>query len=312
MRVVFMGTPDFAVPCLEIVADHFQVVAVITQPDRKKGRGQKIHYSPVKQAALEREIPVLQPMNINAPESLAAIRALKPELLVVVAYGQLLRKQLLGLAELGAINVHASLLPHLRGGAPIHHAILRGFAKTGVTTMRIARKLDAGPILLQEETPIAADESVGDLHDRLAVLGANLLLETLQQLGQITPQPQDDSQASYAANISAQERIIVWTRSAQEIHNQIRGLNPWPIAYTTYRGKQLQVMCATLLSSDEKTACAPGTIVEINAKGLIIQCGSGLIGLQEVRPASKKRMAVSDFCRGYRCQIGECLGKASN
>lgn len=310
MRIVFMGTPDFAVPCIEALIDHHQVVAVVTQPDRKKGRGQKVQYSAVKQVALAHDIPLLQPDNINTPAEIEAIRVLQPDLLVVVAYGQLLKKDILNVAPLGAINVHASHLPHLRGGAPIHHAILRGYQKTGVTTMRIARKLDAGDIYLQETIDIHADETVGELHDRLAAIGAALLIKTLQQLPNLTPRPQDKKLASYAPNLTTADRVITWSDTAQQIHDQIRGLNPWPIAYTVFRGKQLQIIRANIVTRDNKPTVAPGSIVALNPAGITIQCGVGLIQLEMVRPASKRKMTASDFCRGYRCQIGECLGSS--
>lgn len=308
LRVVFMGTPDFAVPCLEqLIRDGHQVITVITQPDRPKGRGLTLSASPVKQRALELQLPVLQPEHMRDQGIIERLTELGPDLIVTVAFGQLLPKSVLDLPSLGAINVHASLLPKLRGGAPLHWAVMGGERETGITTMFMARRLDAGDMILQRTTTIDSRETVGMLHDRLAPLGAALLGKTIALLaqGQAPRIPQDESHATYGPNISADDQRLNWDWPSVMLHNRVRGLDPWPGAITSWRGSVLKIWALEPISGIGE----PGEVLELRrGDGFIVGTGDGAVLVRQLQPAGKRRMLASEFIAGYRLQVGERLG----
>lgn len=305
-RVIFMGTPDFAVPCLDmLVQKGYDVVAVVTQPDRPKGRGQKLTPSPVKAKALEYEINVLQPEKIKDPAILTELTALKPDIIVVVAFGQFLPKALLDLPPLGCINVHASLLPRYRGAAPIHWAIINGETMTGVTTMYMDIGMDTGDMILMSETPIGAADTTGQLHDKLSVLGAKVLNDTVQLMleGNAPRTPQPNEQATYAPLLTRDIERINWNRSAEQVHNLIRGLNPWPGSYCQYKDKHLKVWETNISNIYEHGQ--PGRIHQITQRGIIVETGCNLIELLMVQPENKRRMSARDFASGYGLNTGD-------
>jgi methionyl-tRNA formyltransferase len=299
-----MGTPAFAVPTLEqTVAAGHQVVAVFTQPDRPKGRGQKDSMPPVKQAALRLALPVYQPERVRRPEVVEQLRELAPDAMVVVGYGQIIPKAILDIPPHGIINVHASLLPKYRGAAPIQWAIARGETRTGVTTMRINEGLDTGDMLLKWETEIGSDENAVELGARLAEAGADLLVRTLAALATIRPQPQDDAQATYAPILKKEDGKIHWQLSAREILNRIRGFEPWPGGYGFLRGQRIQITKAA--AGEPKLP--PGALRVVNRK-LYAGCGSGeSIELQEVQLEGKKRMPAAAFLNGFPLSADEVL-----
>ena len=309
LRVVFLGTPEFAVPTLEkIIAAGHQVLEVITQPDRPKGRKQELALSPVKLAALRHALPVYQPERIRRPESVEHLKALAPDVMVIVGYGQIIPQSIIGIAPLGIINVHASLLPELRGAAPIQWSIVRGFAHTGVTTMRIDAGLDTGDILDKWETAIGPDETAPELSVRLAEAGANILLQTLSNLrdGEARPVPQDNARATLAPILKKEDGRINWHLPAQQIHNLIRGFQPWPGAHTVFRGQSLHLWRARLvpqslgdLGTGKKFTLAPGALVQ---EGVVFAtCGDGTaLELLEVQLEGRKRMAAQVFANGHR------------
>ncbi|SJZ30931.1 methionyl-tRNA formyltransferase [Selenihalanaerobacter shriftii] len=312
MDLIFMGTPDFSVPTLEklIKTEFINVIGVVTQPDRPRGRGQKLKPSPVKAKALEFDLPVIQPEDINGDEAINQLKELNPDTIIVIAYGQILSKEILELPEFGCINVHASLLPEYRGSGPLHRVIINGEEKTGVTTMYMGEGLDTGDIILKEEIGIAKKETVGSLHDKLAGLGADVLIETLELIksNKAPRTPQDDRKASYAQKITKDEGLIDWTASAKEIRNLIRGMNPWPGAYTYHKGKRLKIWNSKIYDSKTKPSVIPGTVVDIKAeKGFIIQSGEGQLLMIEVQPENKQRMSANDYLRGYNLEEGTVL-----
>ena len=313
MRVIFMGTPDFAVPTLQKIIDcGHEVAAVVTQPDKARGRGKSVTFSPVKEKALEHNIPVYQPVRARNPEFIETLRALAPEVIVVVAFGQLLPKAILDIPPYGCINVHASLLPKYRGAAPIQWAVIRGEETSGVTTMYMADGLDTGDMILKTEIPLAADETGGSLHDKLSVLGADLLVKTLEQLkdGTAVRTPQDDSQAGiYAKMLDKNLGAIDFGRSAVEIERLIRGLNPWPSAFTMLNGKTLKLWKADVLDKEYEGSC--GEIVEITKDCLVIKTGKGALAVQELQLEGKKRMGTDAFLRGYPIKQGTVLPDAN-
>ena len=311
-KIVFMGTPDFSVPVLQrILKEGYDVIAVVTQPDRPVGRKKVLTPPPVKVEALKHNIPVYQPEKIRERAQLDEILALQPDLIVTAAFGQILPKELLDAPKLGCINVHASLLPELRGGAPIHYAILEGKKETGITIMYMAEKLDAGDILTQVVVPITEDDNVGTLHDKLSAAGSDLLSETLPKLirGELTPIPQDDSKATFASNIKREQEKIDWSVDGESIYNKIRGLNPWPVAYTTLQGKVLKIWNSQKVVSNKEGQ--PGEIIGIEDDGFIVKTGNNTaIKAIEIQPAGKKKMTSLDFLRGAGSQltVGEKLG----
>lgn len=305
IRVLFMGTPDFAVASLEaLLAAGYNVVGVVTQPDRPVGRKQVMTPPPVKEAALRHGLPVLQPEKIRADESLDEVLSLAPDLIVTAAYGQILPKRLLDAPRYGCINVHASLLPKYRGGAPIHKCIVEGEKESGVTIMYMVEALDAGDMLSKVVVPIEERDTVGTLHDKLAAAGSRLLTETLPKLlaAEIVPEPQDHEQATFAPNIKRTDERIDWSRTAEQIYNQVRGLNPWPVAFTTCQGKVWKVWWVEKLPWHDASQ-APGTIIGKEEDGLLVACGSGAVKITELQPEGKKRMSAYDFLRGAGSQI---------
>ena len=307
MRIVFMGTPDFAVPSLQALIDAgHEVCAVYTQPDKPQGRKQVLTAPPVKELALQRGIPVYQPVTLKNEDEQAKLRVLAPEVIIVVAYGKLLPKAVLDIPPRGCINVHGSLLPRWRGAAPIQWSVIAGDEKAGVTTMQMAEGLDTGDMLLTYETEIGARETAGKLFDRLAQAGAELLLETLEKLDSITPQPQDDSRSCYAHMLDKQMAVIDWAKSAHEIDCLIRGLNPWPVALTTLSGARLKIYAAEPVSGTGR----PGEVlVSDPKKGLVVACGEGALALREVQLVGGKRMQSADFLRGHAIETGTILGE---
>lgn len=306
MRIVFMGTPDFAVPSLQALIDAgHDVCAVYTQPDKPQGRKQILTAPPVKTLALEHDIPVFQPNTLKNEDEQARLRELAPEVIIVVAYGKLLPKAVLDIPPHGCINVHGSLLPRWRGAAPIQWAVIAGDEMAGVTTMQMAEGLDTGDMLLTYETKVGEKETAGELFDRLAQSGAELLIQTLVKLDEITPRPQDDAQSCYAHMLDKQMAVIDWSKSAHEIDCLIRGLNPWPIALTALSGERLKVFAA------EKAAGRgePGTVLEADPKkGLTVACGEGALRLTEIQLVGGKRMKATDFLRGHAIEVGTKLG----
>lgn len=310
MRIVFLGSGAFAIPSLRaLVEAGHEVAAVVTQPDREKGRGQSLQPPPVKPVALALGRPVLQPPRLRAPEAQAALRALAPELQVVVAYGQILPRAVIGIAPAGTINVHSSLLPRYRGAAPIHWAIVNGEAETGVTTMMIDEGLDTGPLLLSRATPIGPEETTPELEARLAVLGGALLVETIDRLakGTVSPVPQDHAAATHAPILRKEDGRIDWTARAEVVARRVRGLLPWPGTTTSWAGGDLKILRATPAGAEDGGA-APGTILAID-DGLRVACGAGTtLRVLEVQPASRRAMSAAAFAAGARLRPGARLG----
>lgn len=305
MRIVFMGTPDFAVPSLQaLIGAGHDVCAVYTQPDKPQGRKQILTAPPVKTLALEHDIPVFQPNTLKNEDEQARLREIAPEVIIVVAYGKLLPKAVLDIPPHGCINVHGSLLPRWRGAAPIQWAVIAGDEMAGVTTMQMAEGLDTGDMLLTYETKVGEKETAGELFDRLAQSGAELLIQTLVKLDEITPRPQDDAQSCYAHMLDKQMAVIDWSKSAHEIDCLIRGLNPWPIALTTLSGERLKVFAAEKAAGNGE----PGTVLEADPKkGLTVACGEGALRLTEIQLVGGKRMKANDFLRGHAIEVGTKL-----
>lgn len=310
MRLVFMGTPDFAVNSLErLIADKHEIVGVFTQPDKPQGRKMKLTPPPVKQLALTHHIPVYQPDSFKNESQLELLRELNPEVIIVVAYGKLLPSYVLDLPKYGCINVHGSLLPKYRGAAPIQWMVLDGEKIAGVTTMYMDRGLDTGDILLTKKTPIGENETAGELFDRLAAMGADLLAETLEQLPQgIQRKPQDATQATYVSVLSKDMSVVDWSKPAQQVHNQIRGLDPWPVAVTNRGDVRLKLFQSRM--TDQTAQVPAGTVTTADPKkGLFVACGDGhVLQITEVQMVGKKRMAAGDYLRGHAMEIGTVLG----
>lgn len=311
MRILFWGTPDFALPSLRaLLGEGHEVVGVVTQPDRPAGRGRTLQASPVKREAVSEGIPVLQPERARGEEFMAQLRALDPELSVVVAYGQILRREILDLPKFGSINVHASLLPELRGAAPINWAIIRGYEETGVTVMRMVEQMDAGPILLQAREPIAPDEIASDLWVRLSEVGAATLIEALalMEFGELREVPQDDALATYAPRLTREDARIDWGLGAEEVARWIRGLDEVPGAWTTWKGDVVKLYRPRPMP-DMAHGATPGTILEADAhdptQGLLVACGEGALYVREVKPAGKRRMLSAEWVRGSGPRTGD-------
>lgn len=303
MRVVFMGTPDIAATCLKkILADGFNVVGVYTQPDRPKNRGMKLAFSPVKEVALEHGIPVFQPENFRDEETVQQLRSLKPDVVAVVAYGRILPQRVLDVPPKGCINIHASILPAYRGSAPYQWAVLDGLSQTGVTAMYLCREMDAGDVIDVAKTPIGPDETAGELLDRLAVLGADLLSRTLTNIekGTVTSVPQDSSLATYAPMLDKQMAVIDWTKTARQVHDHVRGMNPWPVAVTELGGKRFKIYTTAIIS--ETTDRPAGTVLGLTKTGLKIACGDGVVEIRVLQAEGGKRMAAPDYFRGHPLQ----------
>jgi len=308
MRIVFMGTPAASVPTLRrCLDDGHQIVAVWTQPDRPAGRGNKIALSPVKQFALERGLTVYQPARLKIDETKSLFRSHNADVAVVVAYGRILPDEFLTAPQKGCINVHFSLLPHYRGASPVNWAIVNGETETGVTTMFIEPTLDTGPILLQRKTEIHDAETAEKLMERLSVLGADLLGETLSQLENIVPRQQDDSRATFAPVLKKQDGLIDWSKSATEIERRVRGFQPWPNAYTTLHSRGLTIWRSESTRSDQ--VANAGEVVSAHGDDLVVHCGGNtFLRLLEVQPQAKRRMSARDFLNGSHLKIGTRLG----
>lgn len=307
MRIVFMGTPDFAVPSLQALIDAgHEVCAVYTQPDKPQGRKQVLTAPPVKALALAQGIPVFQPNTLKNEDEQAQLRTLAPELIVVVAYGKLLPKAVLEIPPRSCINVHGSLLPRWRGAAPIQWAVIAGDKTAGVTTMQMAEGLDTGDMLLKFETEIGARETAGELFDRLAAAGAELLTDTIVKLDVITPQPQDDSQSCYASMLNKELAVVDWSKPAREIDCLIRGLNPWPVALSMLTGERIKLYSATPCEGRG----TPGEVLKSDPKtGLIVACGEGALRLDDIQLVGGKRMDSAAFLRGHAVAVGTVLGE---
>lgn len=305
MRIVYMGTPDFSVPALEaLVNAGHEVVGVVTQPDKPKGRGKEIQMTPVKEKALEYKIPVYQPAKAKEPEFVELLRGLKPDAIVVAAFGQILPKSILDLPPLGCINIHASLLPKYRGASPIQYAVINGEEKSGITTMMMAEGLDTGDILDHEELILDSKETGGSLHDKLSLIGGRLILKTLKKLeeGNALRIPQDPAQACYVGMIKKSMGDIDWSMEAASIERLIRGLNPWPSAYTTWNGRLIKIWEADVVEKEYEGVY--GQVAEVDRDRLIIKTGKGGLSIRQLQLQGKKRMDISAFLRGYEIPEG--------
>ena len=304
MRVVFMGTPDIAATCLKkILSDGFQVVGVFTQPDRPKGRGMKLMPSPVKEVALEQNIPVFQPENFRDEETVSALRELKPDVVAVVAYGRILPQKVLDIVPNGFINIHASLLPQYRGSAPYQWAVLDGLTETGVSAQFMVHKMDAGDVVGVSKTPIDPDETAGELLDRLAVLGAELLSETLTKFenNALVPVAQDESKVTMAPMLDKSICPLDFTKPARQVHNWVRGLNPWPVATAQIGGTNFKIYATTVV--ENPTNAPAGTVLGLTKTGLQIACGEGAVEIRTLQAEGGKRMAAPDYFRGHPLEI---------
>lgn len=302
MRVVFMGTPDIAATCLKkILADGFEVVGVYTQPDRPKGRGMKMVCSPVKEVALAAGIPVFQPENFREEASVQQLRDLQPDICAVVAYGRILPQKVLDVPKRGCINIHASILPKYRGSAPYQWAVLDGLEETGVTAMYLTREMDAGDIIDVSRTPIGENETAGELLDRLAVLGADLLSKTLSRFaqGEVEGTAQDASQVSYAPMLDKSMSPIDWTKTARQVHNHVRGLHPWPVATAEIQGKLFKVHATRVAEGSGE----PGQILGLSKTGLLVACDEGAVEILSLQAEGGKRMSAPDYFRGHPLQL---------
>jgi len=308
LRTVFMGTPDFACATLQGVIDAgVNLVGVFTQPDRPKGRGKKLAPPPVKVLAEANGIPVFQPQRLRRPEAVEELRQLEPELVVVVAYGQILPKEVLEIPKYGCINVHASLLPRYRGAAPINKVIIDGESETGITTMLMDEGLDTGDMLIKRSLAIAPDETAGELHDRLARLGCETMEETLRQLcaGELVPQKQDDALSCYAPMLKKEDGCIDWTRSARQLHNQVRGLSPWPGAFTSLADEVLKFADTHVVEGQGE----PGQVLAAGNDGVVIACGEQALSLGALQLPGKRMLPAGEFLRGASLEVGTLLGK---
>lgn len=310
MKVIFMGTPDFSVGTLEaLVEAGYEVVLAVTQPDKPKGRGGKMQYTPVKETAVKYGIPVFQPKKVRDPECIEELRKYNADIMVVIAFGQILPKEILEMTPYGCVNVHASLLPKYRGAAPIQWAVINGEAVSGVTTMQMDEGLDTGDMLLKTEIVLDEKETGGSLHDKLAEAGARLCVETLKALEEktVTAVKQGESPTEYAKMLDKKLGNIDWSQSAVSIERLIRGLNPWPSAYTDWDGKVMKIWEAGVCENLESTGEKPGTIVEVVKDGFFVQTGDGLLKVLSLQIPGKKRMDADAFLRGYQIEAGTVL-----
>lgn len=309
MKIVYMGTPDFAVAPLEalIQAGH-QVTAVVTQPDKQRGRGKEVQMTPVKECALRHGIPVFQPIKIKEKEAVDQLREYPADIFVIAAFGQLLSEEILKMPPFGCVNIHASLLPAYRGAAPIQWAILNGEKETGVTIMQMEKGLDTGDMLLKKAIPIEPKETGESLHDKLMEIGAELIVEALPLIesGAIIPEKQEDSKSSYASRLNKEMGHIDWNKDAEELERLVRGLNSWPSAYTSYRGKTLKIWEADVIG--EQSGKLPGEITQVGKDYVDVTCGKDTLRIYSLQLEGKKRMAVKDFLLGYEIKQGMILG----
>lgn len=312
MNIVFMGTPAFAVPSLEmLIAEGYTIAAVVTQPDRPQGRKKVLTPTPVKEAALRHGIPVLQPQRLRNPEAVAELAEYKPDLIVTAAYGQILPKSVLDMPALGCLNVHGSLLPAYRGGAPIQRSIINGESVTGITLMYMAEGLDTGDMIARAEVPIEDDDTAGTMFEKLSQAGAELLRRELPRLvkGKVEAEPQDDSKATYAPNLTRDDEKIDWSRTSREIYDQIRGLVPYSGGFTLWNGEVFKVWAAAKPDSAQKPSgdAQPGTVLELQEKGIVVKTGDGTLTLLTVQPSGKKAMDAAQFVRGTSLTAGTVL-----
>lgn len=310
LKIVFMGTPDFAVGALEaLIREGYEITAVVTQPDKPKGRSKELLPSPAKVCALEHGIPVLQPRRIKAPEAIAELKTYEADVYVVAAFGQILSQEILDIPRLGSLCIHASLLPKYRGASPIQHVIIDGEEKTGVTIMQMDAGIDTGDMLYKKEVPIDSEDDYETLSDKLTVLGGEAIIEALPLLteGKLTPQKQNDEESCYAAMIRKEMGRIDFTRPALEIDRLIRGLTPWPSAYTGYKGKQLKIWKAVPLPEEPVGGHAPGELLSVEKDAVTVATGDGALKILELQLEGKKRMTAHDFLLGVKLQPGEVL-----
>jgi methionyl-tRNA formyltransferase len=311
MRLLFMGTPDFAAVALEkLIASRHELLGVVTQPDKQKGRDRAITFSPVKELALKHGLTVYQPIKVKNPEFIEIVKTLAPDAIVVAAFGQILPKALLDLPPYGCINIHGSLLPKYRGAAPIQYAILNGETETGITIMYMDTGIDTGDIILQSRIAIAAEETGGSLFDKMAVLGGDLLLEALDRLeaGTASRIPQNNEQASYVKILNKEMGRLDFSQPAEQLERYIRGLNPWPSAYTSLDGKTLKLWRAEVENADSKEQREPGEVIEIRKDSFVVATGEGRLVIKELQLEGKKRMTADAFLRGYPIAVGSRLG----
>ncbi len=309
MKVVYMGTPDFAVAPLEaIIQAGHQVTAVVTQPDKQKGRGKEVQMTPVKECALKHGIPVFQPVRIREQEAVEKLREFPADIFVIAAFGQLLSQEILDMPSFGCVNIHASLLPAYRGAAPIQWAVINGEKETGVTIMQMEKGLDTGDMLLKAVVPIEPKETGESLHDKLMEAGAELIVKALPLIekGELVPEKQDDAKSSYASRLNKAMGRIDWKQDAAVLERLVRGLNSWPSAYTTFRGKTLKIWEADVIEKDAELG--PGTVEGVEKSYLDVACGKGVLRICSLQLEGKKRMAVKDFLLGYEIKPGMTLG----
>lgn len=310
MKIVFMGTPEFAVPSLKMLMDKYDVKAVLTQPDRPKGRGKKLAFSPVKEAAVLKEVPVYQPLKLkNDPEVISAIKEIEPDFIIVVAFGQILPKEVLDIPKYGCINLHASLLPKYRGAAPINWCIINGEKVSGNTTMLMDVGLDTGDMMLKSQYEITDIMTYGELHDILMMDGADLLFRTIEGIKakEIQPVKQDDSLSCYAPMLSKETGRIDWNKSALIIRDLVRGLNPWPVAYTNYNGENMKIFKAVAI--DEPVKREPGTIINVSKQGIKVATGEGILLIEEIQFPNGKRLKIEEYIKGNTIEEGIKLGQ---
>ena len=310
MRVLFWGTPEFAAsPLRALIGEGFEVVGVVTQPDKPQGRSRKVTAPPVKEIAVEENIPCFQPANPKDAEFISMIELMKPDISIVVAYGHILPKRVIDIPRLGTLNIHASLLPLLRGAAPIQAAIRQGFTQTGVTIMRMVSALDAGPIILTSSIPVLDDETYGELQLRLSELGALALVEalTMISLDEAEETPQDDSLATYARKVSRDDARVDWSLGVDEVSRIVRAYDPKPAAFTTLNGLDVKLFGARKVDSVEDAPAQPGRVVDVR-QGIIVGCGDGLLCIRDVQPSGKSRMRSTDWARGRGVTMGDTLG----
>ena len=308
MNIVFMGTPEFAVPSLRKLIEEYNVTAILTQPDKPKGRGKKMAYSPVKEEGLKHEIPVYQPVNLkDDKELIKKIKDLKPDFIIVVAFGQILTKEVLDIPKYGCINLHASLLPMYRGAAPLNWAIINGEKVSGNTTMLMDVGLDTGDMLLKDEVDISDDMTCGELHDILTVRGADLLVQSIEGIvnGKIIPEKQSD-ETFYAKMLDKELANICWNKTSTEIHNLVRGLNPWPIAYTNYKGERMKIYKTKAL--EECSTKEPGTIIDVSKKGIKVACKEGTLLIEKVQFPNGKPLSIEQYINGHEIDKNIVLG----
>ena len=301
MRIVYMGTPDFAIPSLGILLEHqYEIVSVVTAPDKPRGRGQEVSFTPVKTFALEHHLSILQPDNLRDPKFAEDLKSLRPDLIVVVAF-RILPKEVYTLPGMGAFNLHASLLPQYRGAAPINWAIVNGEKETGVTSFFLQDKVDTGSVILQARVRIGPDETAGELHDKLAEVGAEIVLQTVRliELGKIAPRQQNDTDATPAPKIFKEGCRIRWSDSNRKVHNFVRGLSPVPCAWTTHAGRTLRIYRTSLLEDASPESTIAGSVVGVDKKTLRVATGEGSISILEIQQEGRKRMGVEEFLRGY-------------